>query len=376
MYGPGGYPPWSFLSGFAIALPARETVTKTWFVLLNLGSLAVLGRWAYLLGRRYGNAEGSFLVAACMAVFAQGSTLRLGQYGIIVNALLVLVWCAERRGQKTASGIFFALAMIKPTSAAPFGWPLLWRRNYCGIAVAFAILALMSAIIGAMVHTSPLEMLKQMARQSNTWVHEGLGPPGLLIDFGVSGPLATASLAVAGVVVSGLLTWAYREAGMLTAFSIAAVTGRLWAYHRQYDDLMLIFPLVQLALVWMDMRRAIDVFHVVLFGATLWAPLRYADFTPQLQVAMVGIWLYGLVVILRSRSTGGPESLERRPDCAGHWSGKSQRLRRQWSTATVTAGPSILRTRASLDVRVLHKPPGRNEVRPDARGHGSSGPTR
>ena len=298
IYGPGGYPPWSFLAGFLFVFPGDVVVTKAWYVILSLVALGIAGRWAYLLGKPYGPGAGAFVASACMAIFAQGSTLRLGQYGIIVNGLLIAVWWAEERRSRLGSGLAYALALVKPNTSALFGWPLVWRRNYLGIGLAAVLVCVMSVVVGAIVHTSPFEMVSQMARQSDLWVSDGVGLVGLLVAMGAPSGVATASLALAGMALSGVLTWLRRDANLLVAFAIAAVIGRLWSYHRQYDDLMLMFPLAQLALLWLERRSIGSGINFLLLGATLWAPLRFVDLTPRVQGVLIMIWVYTLAVIL------------------------------------------------------------------------------
>jgi hypothetical protein len=46
--------------------------------------------------------------------------------------------------------------------------------------------------------------------------------------------------------VHGAWSWRHREADAWTQIGVAAIVARLWAYHRLYDDLLLILPLIAL----------------------------------------------------------------------------------------------------------------------------------
>src|SRR3546814_1321292 len=44
----------------------------------------------------------------------------------------------------------------------------------------------------------------------------------------------------------GLWAWRHREADLWVRIGVAAIVARLWAYHRVYEDLLLVLPLIAL----------------------------------------------------------------------------------------------------------------------------------
>jgi Glycosyltransferase family 87 len=114
----GGYFPWSFFAQFLFIPNLPWRVLRIYFALLNLISLFVLARFAYQIGSPYGKSKAFFSVAACLAISSYSTTLYLGQYGIIINALLIgTFWCLKYKQQAWA-GLLLGLAMTKLNIAA------------------------------------------------------------------------------------------------------------------------------------------------------------------------------------------------------------------------------------------------------------------
>ena len=91
-----------------------------------------------------------------------------------------------------------------------------------------------------------------------------------------------------------MILWPGRSLG--PAFAVAAVAGRLWTYHKNYDNVMLAFLLVPLAVFAIQRRAAlVAVAGFLAMGLTLWIPARFAEGT-VFQIGQVVVWLLGLVL--------------------------------------------------------------------------------
>lgn len=295
-----GYPPWAFLTGMLFVWPGDFRITQYVFAALNVSALGLVLIWVYLIGRPYGTIAGFFLSAGAFAVFGNASTLRLGQYGIICNALLVLMLLAEERRKEIPAGLAFALAAMKPNLSWLYFIILVVRQRKIAVATAAAYIIAASLLVGYFVHTSPVEMVLQMFGQSPVVFKGGIGPLNVLLDYQLPYSVLVIAFGVSGLIAALLLITYRRHASTLTLFSIAAVLGRLAVYHRQYDNVMLVFPLVALGLQMLEKPQIWRISSFLIFGCSLWIPLRYADYTHAVQLSLAAIWLSGLCIILVS----------------------------------------------------------------------------
>jgi hypothetical protein len=124
---------------------------------------------------------------------------------------------------------------------------------------------------------NPIEMTRQMLHQAAFVTADDtslLHVARLLMPFSIAAPLLM--LAALGTTVWA--GWRFRHSSPLVATSVAAVMGRICLYHRQYDNHMLLFPLLALGMMAFSIRRfwAWGVF--IGFGVTLWLPIRYANY--------------------------------------------------------------------------------------------------
>jgi hypothetical protein len=313
----GGYPPWTFLSVAPIVLPTRWGIAAAYFAFLNLLALLITFVWAYGIGQPRSQAAGVFLGAAVLAAFGNFKSLEVGQYGILVNALLVCVYWLVQKRRFAASGILFGLATLKPQISVLFGLAFLVRRQWRTLATATAYVALASIVTWVLTKTNPVEMLEQMYALGQSWVdhpnpsvHQQI-PLGccsfssVLLDLHLDRKIATPVSAISGLVMAGALMSFWRNSSTLTLFAIAATMGRLWSYHRPYDDVMLIFLLVALGKLALTHRSLGTVVAFCLVGLSLWAPLT-DNFPPMpVQIAMISSWLFGLAILLAAEPRTG-----------------------------------------------------------------------
>jgi Glycosyltransferase family 87 len=296
----GGYPPWAFVSG-ALLFAGDWPTARLLYAALAAFALVGVGLWAYRLGAADGyRAAGAVLLAASAAISAYCTTLQVGQYGGLVTALLVtaLVLCQRGGRWDWLGGLLLGVALLKPTIAGPFLLAVLISGRYRAVAAACAYLAIASAVIWLQTNTSPLEMLLQMLAASETFVHDSQGLVAPLLQLGLDRKVVTPLLAAVVLVPTVALLWAGRRRPLLDLFAIAAVAGRLWTYHKSYDNVMLVFLLI--ALGAQALRNPADLLaglSFLLVGVSLWAPASVTDNAPFLVFQLVA-WIGGLTVLL------------------------------------------------------------------------------
>jgi len=305
----GGYPPWSFVTAGPIVLPTPWRITAIYFAFLNVVALAVIFIWAYQIGRPHSLAGGVFLGASAVPFFGNHLALQVGQYGIIVVALLIGVYWLLEKQRPVAGGLLFGLATLKPQVSALFALVFLVRREWRSLAAATGYVVLASVATWVVTRTNPVEMLQQAYAVAQGWVdHPNLSvreliPVGtssfssVLLDLQMDRKLATPLAAIAGLLLAGVLTWLWRYSSTLTLFAIAATTGRLWGYHRPYDDVMLVFLIVPLGKLALTDRSIGTVLAFCLVGLSLWTPNKHIP-RPVFQFAQISSWLFGLAILL------------------------------------------------------------------------------
>ena len=315
----GGYPPWAFPTAALFILPTGFLVTRIYYSVLNLLALTVIFVWAYRLGRPHSRAGGVFLAAAALAIFGFYRTLEVGQYGILINGLLIGVYYLVEKHKPVSAGIVYGMAAMKPQISALFAVSFLVRRQWKSLVAATAYVVMASLVTWALTKTNPIEMLSQMQHLVHRWIYHpdlyveyidpkegGPFPQGcssisfMLMYFHVDWDIATPLGAVLGLLATGILTWLWRNSSTLTLFAIAATAGRLWSYHLPYDNAMLVFLVVALGRLALLRPSISSVLAFGLVGLSLWTPVRgiYDAYPLPFQVFQMGSWMFGLAMLL------------------------------------------------------------------------------
>lgn len=297
----GGYPPWSLPLSMLVAPPLSRELLQIHFALVNAIALVVILRFVQRAAAPYGTDAMYLVVAATLAMAANGVVLRNGQYGLIVNACLIGVVASLQTGRTGRAGGWLALAALKPQSSGPFGLLLLLSRaRWRGVATVALVMGSLTALVAWWVDRTPMHLLTQVFQQAAHWE---LGDAGLLrvgLLIGVPRTIWIPVLAVGTLTACAWLLRVHRHRSWLVQMAIAAVAARLWTYHRRYDDVLLVFLLLPLALLALERRDRTHWGLFVLTGLTLWLPLREVDHTVPLITAKILVWVAGLTVLLRS----------------------------------------------------------------------------
>ncbi len=288
------HPPWGFVSGLIFFFPSWPAV-RWYFACVNLVAMVVIGAWAWQKGRAYDLWTGLLWGVAVMAVGGTATALEVGQYSILVTGCLVAtLWCVQH-GREGIGGFLLGIAMAKPTIAGPFLLALVIHKRLRMLAVTMLYVAIASSITWLVTKTHPGEMLQQLLAVGTVISQDGsLGPITFLLAMDIPRTAATL-LGMASILLAAMLVLLLSQRRtMLYSFAVASVAGRLWTYHKTYDDVMLIFLLVALGEVVHRSRDSIMpwvAFFAV--GISLWVPGRVSHVL-IFQIFQLMIWLVGV----------------------------------------------------------------------------------
>ena len=187
-----------------------------------------------------------------MSMNASGAAIGIGQISLHLLAPLVVGLLLVCRGpvswrRDLLGATLLLLALIKPTLSGPFFWLVLLvpGRLRPTILVALGYLVLTVFAIQFQAGSLLERLVGWVPGESNPtidlgyadlyWVLSALGQKAWML------PASLATLAVLGV-------WVYRhrQADLWLLIGVTAICARLWAYHRVYDDILIVLPMLAL----------------------------------------------------------------------------------------------------------------------------------
>jgi hypothetical protein len=257
------------------------------------------------------------------ASYAAGAALGNGQLIPLVLPILLYVVlhlsrpvAAEGNRPWLASAAML-WALVQPTIAAPFFWLVLLvtdkKRYGITIAVCYLVLTLVSSFYSAdrMLSKKPqfrgTNVLQRWTDKATKGAYHGsrLGGYGSVHDLLAETTWEPAQVqAVSLLLLATLGAWVYahRHVDLWLLIGITALLARFWTYHRWYDDLLLMLPLVSLFRVTQlprygtrAQRIALGLFLVV-WGFSLAPGVLYT--VPVLVPLQVTTWLVVVVFLL------------------------------------------------------------------------------
>lgn len=232
--------------------------TRVWYLALAISSLVVLGWLVHRATRHAAMPIPLLALLLPLAGYAAWATIGNGQLTLFLLAILLAVVLRVQRAPGQAwgpedlllgAGLVFTLA--KPHFAAPFLCLLLWSprgRRLLGVALLGQLA--ISLVAASFQHASLVTLVTEWVRVAEA----------LAVRSATEGSFANLHtwLVLAGrerwiapatvVVFLCFLLWSWRAqgAGLWVQLGAAGVFSRLLAYHRIYDDLLILPALVAL----------------------------------------------------------------------------------------------------------------------------------
>jgi hypothetical protein len=194
----------------------------------------------------------ALLVVAC---YPAAITIGNGQitfYVLLAAVAGVLLVLREPPGadRDSLATVLFLFALVKPNLTLPFFWVIAFKRGWVRPAVVAVVAYLAATAVSIALHGSGLDVLPELwarwfERGGRSSAYTGYGNIHVWLGaLGMRDLMFPASGLV--FVLHGVWSWRHRRADTWVLIGIAAIVARLWAYHRIYDDLLMIFPLIAL----------------------------------------------------------------------------------------------------------------------------------
>ena len=228
---------------------ARATAV---YLLVTLASLA----WIVVVAVRESGAvlplERALVALVPLATYPAGATIGNGQTTVyaLAAALAALLLLRDRRpgwGRDLAVAALLVVALGKPSLCTPF---VLLALVLPGGARPVALLvAVYVALTLFAASFQPLGLRDQfgyfLAQASRVGALNGQTDLHALVAWlGVPSTMAAASAGALALLAWWL--WRHRDRDLWLLLGVTAIAARFWTYHRWYDDLLLVLPLVAL----------------------------------------------------------------------------------------------------------------------------------
>ena len=222
-------------------------------LLWDVSNLVFLAVFWFFIWRTF-FADKPYEALLLFAVFAMGTPCRVcfgnGQHGLMSLAYFAAAyWAMERRKSFWLVGFLMAGALFKYTFAVPLAFIFLFRRQWKAIAVCAGIHIGLTVALGWWTGTNPITLVVQSMRVGATLTGAGDADWASLANW--LGVTDLKGIALAGYAVFGalLLLCTFRGSqDPLLKLSIFAVIANVMFYHRVYDFVTLIFPLIYVVL--------------------------------------------------------------------------------------------------------------------------------
>lgn len=316
------YPPHTYLLFAPLLLwPDPELVRVLW----ALSSLIVLACLAALLVHESGAAtklERAFVALVVLSMNAVGVTIGNGQFGLHVLAALVGGWMLARRAHSTwladaAAAMLLTIALVKPTLTLPFVFvTVLTVPRVRPLVLTGAAFLLLTTVASQWQPGGPGALLLEWARQPRQFMIGGYGDvASTFLSLGIAQLAPPIGLLLLAAL--GLWTWRRREAYPWLLMGVAALVARFWTYHRAYDDVVILLPMIALyRLAHRDGDYRAGALFAVAVAAML-APGALERAGPPYVWLFVGghvaLWLAMLAVLVRAAARTVDTPLAARP---------------------------------------------------------------
>ena len=290
------YPSWSYFSGIFLFWPPWPQVL-TWYALVNLACLTWIIAFVAWYAREQSKLDRLLIVLSVTAIGAICTNLGVGNYGLIMLALLTGAYRADQAGRPVLEGLLLGVAMLKPQLAAPFLLITLLRGRFRAVAAAALYVVFATVAMWIISGIGPLLMLEQSAQMAGAFAKTTAGLLTVVLDAGVPYRLAAPLTALLCAAIFMPILWRHRDSSPMLLFAIAAVMSRLWTYNLNTSNLILVFLLLELWRLAIETRdmRATGLFIAV--GMSLWVPASFSEHH-IVQLAEHLTWLAGVIGLL------------------------------------------------------------------------------
>lgn len=302
VYSTADYPPWAYGIGSVVVPPLPWPVTRILFGGLNVLGLAYLAFWSASLLRKAGATGCLPAVGASWCLISHAYCLSNGQYGILMVVALILLYESLVHDRQLATGVFYALVLIKPHLGAFWGPILLFQKRYRSIGYGTLALGILSLPAWVLIGDDPISLVVQMFSRSQEFAVQGQGLARALAAFTeITDSQATFSLMFTGWLVCAFFLWKFRSSSILIQFGIAGVFALLSGYQKAYDHMVIVFlGLGLLTQIHGDNRSTLKVVAWVMLTGFLALPFKmYQHGFLAVQASQAALFVFALIALLK-----------------------------------------------------------------------------
>jgi hypothetical protein len=241
----------------------------TWFITLILRETGARGRLVR-----------GVIVLALLAMYPTGQTVGNGQLLLVVlSVALVALFLLQRPTGSLIADLLVALLLlastVKVTATLPFfviAALAPWRKRPLVLAsLAYAGLTLLAA---SFQHAGLLSLMRQWLKSASNLAtdHGAVNYANVHAWFSAAGLRAwILPISCFIIIALGYWTWRHRTTDPWILIGVAGYVARFWTYHRSYDDILIVLPMVALFRIATggSQERGRDVTAGVLLASTL-----------------------------------------------------------------------------------------------------------
>lgn len=271
------YPPASYAILWPLLGWLKLTAAKWLWAVTTVASLAWL---VYLIVLESGadTPLGRVFVALIpLSMYPTGAAIGNGQLIVHLMPMLLAGLLMLSRGQgrwdtDLVSGLLIVICLVKPSITTPFLWIVLLvpgrLRPFCLVFFGYVTLTLFSA---SFQETGLVSLFRDwLANSSDVAVNAGhANLHRLLAHLGLRQWIFPTSLLVQ--LSLGIWIYYHRHGDLWTLVGVTALVARFWTYHRWYDDLLILLPMVALYRISKNgpSIRGIDMLAGILLALTM-----------------------------------------------------------------------------------------------------------
>jgi hypothetical protein len=218
---------------------------------LTIGALGWMAHLTIRESLATSRLEAAFAALMLLSMNGAGVAVGNGQLSpeilpVLVTGLLLL--CSNRGGWRTdifGIGLMLA-ALVKPSFTAPFVWLAIFvprrLRPAIGVGVGYLTLTLFATSLTS--QDLPTLIRAWLANSSTVAAQGYANVYSWLAALGLQQYYAAASL----LILAGLGLWLFlnRNRDLWLLIGVAALVSRMWMYHRVYDDVVIVLPMIAL----------------------------------------------------------------------------------------------------------------------------------
>jgi len=241
------------------------------------------------------------------AIAIGNGQLILGILPPLLTSLAILKRRKNGVGFDLSVAGMFLITLVKPSISAPFFWLALFLPRRFRPAILICAGYLLLTFFAFLFQQTPApELLRQMNRET-AGVAVGHVTPGYANLHSWLGALGLGKWIFAGslflLCVLGWWVYRNRESDLWSLFAVTAIVARFWTYHLQYDDLLLLLPMIALFRMASSEDRSAGVLFAIFWFSSL-VPARLLHYPPPwnylFEAGNSVLWMITLVFFLRT----------------------------------------------------------------------------